>query len=60
MLRPKGVKIHYEVELGLVIGKTIRDLRPDDHKGALDAIKCRLNIQLWLSIIFVDFFSPPG
>jgi 2-keto-4-pentenoate hydratase/2-oxohepta-3-ene-1,7-dioic acid hydratase in catechol pathway len=25
-LRPKGVDLHYEVELGLVIGKTLRDL----------------------------------
>lgn len=38
MLRPKGVSLHYEVELGLVIGKTLRDLDPEDHQGALDAI----------------------
>lgn len=30
--------MHYEVELGLVMGKTVRDLDPEDHKGALDAI----------------------
>ena len=30
--------MHYEVELGLIIGKTIRDLHPDDTRGALDAI----------------------
>lgn len=38
MLRPKGVTMHYEVELGLIIGKTVRDLDPEDEKGALDAI----------------------
>lgn len=38
VLRPKGVNLHYEVELALVIGKTLRDLKEDDEKGALDAI----------------------
>jgi 2-keto-4-pentenoate hydratase/2-oxohepta-3-ene-1,7-dioic acid hydratase in catechol pathway len=38
VLQPKGVKLHYEVELGLVIGKTLRDLDPEDHQTALDAI----------------------
>jgi len=38
VLRPRGVNLHYEVELGLVMGKTVRDLDPDDHQGALDAI----------------------
>ncbi|KAJ5094737.1 hypothetical protein N7456_010598 [Penicillium angulare] len=39
VLRPKGTSLHYEVELGLVIGKTVRDLDPQDEKGALDAIE---------------------
>ena len=39
VLRPKGVSLHYEVELGLVIGKTLRDFDPYDEKGALDSIK---------------------
>jgi 2-keto-4-pentenoate hydratase/2-oxohepta-3-ene-1,7-dioic acid hydratase in catechol pathway len=39
VLRPKGVNLHYEVELGLVIGKTVRDLDPEDKQGALDAIQ---------------------
>jgi 2-keto-4-pentenoate hydratase/2-oxohepta-3-ene-1,7-dioic acid hydratase in catechol pathway len=30
--------MHYEVELGLVMGKTVRDLDPEDHKTALDSI----------------------
>ena len=30
--------MHYEVELGLIIGKTVRDLRANDYEGAMDAI----------------------
>jgi acylpyruvate hydrolase len=39
VLRPRGVTMHYEVELGLIMGKTVRDLDPDDTKGAMDAIE---------------------
>ncbi|OCK83856.1 hypothetical protein K432DRAFT_162474 [Lepidopterella palustris CBS 459.81] len=39
VLRPRGVTMHYEIELGLVMGKTVRDLDPEDTKGALDAIE---------------------
>lgn len=45
VLRPKGVSLHYEVELGLVIGKTVRDLDPNDEQGALDAIQSEYSIQ---------------
>ncbi|KAL5461406.1 hypothetical protein PMIN06_002172 [Paraphaeosphaeria minitans] len=38
VLRPRGVTMHYEVELGLVMGKTVRDLDPEDTQGAMDAI----------------------
>ncbi|OGM43907.1 fumarylacetoacetate hydrolase family protein [Aspergillus bombycis] len=38
VLRPKGTNLHYEVELALVMGKTLRDHDPNDEKGALDAI----------------------
>jgi hypothetical protein len=31
--------MHYEVELGLIMGKTVRDLDPEDTKGAIDAIE---------------------
>lgn len=31
--------MHFEVELALVMGKMVRNLHPDDQKGALDAIK---------------------
>ncbi|KAI5301198.1 hypothetical protein KEM56_001898 [Ascosphaera pollenicola] len=40
ILRPPSVSLHYEVELGLIIGKTLRDLDPNDEKAALDAIDC--------------------
>ena len=43
VLRPRGVIMHYEVELGLVMGKTIRDLHPEGTKGAMDAIEGMLN-----------------
>lgn len=39
ILRPKGTNLHYEVELAAVIGKTVRDLDPNDERGALDAIQ---------------------
>jgi acylpyruvate hydrolase len=39
VLRPRGVTMHYEVELGLIMGKTVRDLDPEDIKGAMDAIE---------------------
>ncbi|KAK5990472.1 putative hydrolase C21C3.09c [Cladobotryum mycophilum] len=38
-LQPKGVDMHFEVELALVIGKIVKDLHPEDQQGALDAIK---------------------
>ncbi|KAI1637373.1 hypothetical protein F4809DRAFT_325925 [Biscogniauxia mediterranea] len=38
VIRPKGVDLHYEAELALIIGKTVRDLQESDAQGALDAI----------------------
>ncbi|KAJ5624250.1 hypothetical protein N7510_000559 [Penicillium lagena] len=38
VLRPKGTNLHYEVELGLVMGKTVRDLDPEDEQGYILAI----------------------
>lgn len=38
ILRPKGVNLHFEVELGVVIGKTVRDLNTDDDASVLDYI----------------------
>lgn len=42
VLRPRGVNMHYEVELGLIMGKTLRDLHPEDTKGAMDAIRGKM------------------
>ncbi|KAH0436176.1 fumarylacetoacetate hydrolase [Colletotrichum camelliae] len=39
VLRPKGVDMHFEVELALILGKQVKDLKPDDYKGALAAIE---------------------
>jgi acylpyruvate hydrolase len=39
VLRPKNVNLHFEVELGLVIGKTLTDFDEKDEQGALDAIE---------------------
>ncbi|QIW95311.1 hypothetical protein AMS68_000829 [Peltaster fructicola] len=38
-LKPKGVNVHYEVELGLVIGKQLRDVDAKDEKTWMDAIE---------------------
>jgi len=38
VLAPKGVSLHYEVELACIMGKEVRDLDPDDEKAAIDAI----------------------
>lgn len=42
VLRPRGVNVHYEVELGLVMGRKVRDLDPNDTQGALDSIESYL------------------
>jgi acylpyruvate hydrolase len=39
VLRPKGIEMHYEVELALIIGKLTRDLQASDVQGAMDAVK---------------------
>ena len=62
MLRPKGVRLHHEVELGLVIGKQVRDLDPADEKGALDAIAGEIYLfisisHVPLSILFLIFLA---
>ncbi|KJY00211.1 hypothetical protein TI39_contig339g00046 [Zymoseptoria brevis] len=38
ILRPAGVNLHFEVELGVVIGKTVRDLDENDEAAWRDAI----------------------
>lgn len=39
VIRPKGVDLHYEVELALIMGKQVKNLEASDEKGALDAIE---------------------
>jgi len=39
VIRPKGVDLHYEVELALIMGKQVKDLDAADENGALDAIE---------------------
>lgn len=51
VVRPKGVNLHYEVELALVMGKQVKNLEESDEAGALDAIESKL---LFSSRIF-DF-----
>ena len=38
VLRPKGVSLHYEIELALIMGRSVVDLPESDENGALDAI----------------------
>ena len=42
VVRPRGVDLHYEVELALIMGKQVKDLEASDEKGALDAIESTL------------------
>lgn len=47
VIRPKGVDLHYEVELALIIGKQVKNLEASDEQGALDAIESKCCVQ-WL------------
>ncbi|KAH8675632.1 hypothetical protein BX600DRAFT_432194 [Xylariales sp. PMI_506] len=39
VIRPKGVDLHYEIELALILGKGLKDLDANDEKTAFDAIE---------------------
>ncbi|KAK3942184.1 hypothetical protein QBC46DRAFT_380827 [Diplogelasinospora grovesii] len=39
VIRPRGVDLHYEVELALIIGKQVKDLDAADEKAAMDAVE---------------------
>lgn len=41
VIRPRGINLHYEVELALILGKTVKNLDAKDEKAALDAIESR-------------------
>src|SRR4051812_39384773 len=57
VLRPRGVTMHYEVELGLIMGKKVRDLHPEDTQGALDAIE---GMPFFLNPIVIPALSRGG
>ena len=44
--------MHYEVELALIIGKVVRDLKADDTQGALEAIKGSYRSHTLLTLAF--------
>ncbi|KAK4097547.1 hypothetical protein N658DRAFT_500354 [Parathielavia hyrcaniae] len=39
VIRPRGVDLHYEVELALIMGKQVRGLNAQDEQSAMDAIE---------------------
>lgn len=39
VIRPRGVDMHYEVELALVLGRRLKDFNAEDEKSALEAIE---------------------
>ncbi|KAL2259386.1 hypothetical protein VTK26DRAFT_6960 [Humicola hyalothermophila] len=39
VIRPRGVDLHYEVELALIMGKRLKDFDSQDEQAALDAIE---------------------
>jgi len=39
VVRPKGVNLHYEVELALIMGKQVKNLEESDEQGDMDAIE---------------------
>ncbi|KAL2168119.1 hypothetical protein VTG60DRAFT_383 [Thermothelomyces hinnuleus] len=39
VIRPRGIDLHYEVELALILGKRLKDLNAQDEQAAMDAIE---------------------
>ncbi|KAL2165472.1 hypothetical protein VTH06DRAFT_771 [Thermothelomyces fergusii] len=39
VIRPRGIDLHYEVELALILGKRLKDLDAQDEQAAMDAIE---------------------
>lgn len=52
MIRPRGVNLHYEVELALILGKRLKDFNSEDEKAALDAIESESRYAIPASICF--------
>lgn len=57
VVRPKGVDLHYEVELALILGKQVKDLAVDDEKGAFDAIERKQSLVLGSVRELIFFFK---
>jgi acylpyruvate hydrolase len=51
VIQPKGVNLHYEVELALIIGKQVRDLNANDEAGALASIESMSPVSVTSMII---------
>lgn len=60
VIRPKGVDLHYEIELALIMGKKVKDLAPDDEQGALDAIESESTCHLRITNPFTSHLPPPS
>jgi acylpyruvate hydrolase len=39
VIQPRGVDLHYEVELALILGKQVQNLEASDEQAAMDAIE---------------------
>jgi len=46
VIQPKGVNLHYEVELALIIGKRLKDFEATDDGTALDAVESKFLFNL--------------
>ncbi|KAI1813272.1 hypothetical protein GGS20DRAFT_586691 [Poronia punctata] len=44
VIRPRGVDLHYEIELALIMGKRVKNLDVEDEAGALDAIHSKSSV----------------
>lgn len=51
VIRPRGVDLHYEVELALILGKQVKDLAAEDEKTAFDSIARKL-LEIYMIHIF--------
>lgn len=47
VIRPKGIDLHYEVELALIMGKRVKDLNAEDESAAYDSIESMFSIPLY-------------
>ena len=57
IIRPKGVDLHYEVELALIMGKEVKDLDAADEKGAMDAIESMFILSMALIHCYLSDYN---